>query len=129
MPPRVVPVPLKFPDQGISYEDLSDAAKEEWDELEWDEDGEIPDSVDATAINTWLFNADTVDKALEVLMTRGHKVAGGDRLGKTIIFAKNNRHAEYIAERFDKNYPAYKGQFARVITYQVNYAQNLIDQF
>lgn len=129
VPPRVVPVPLKFPDQGISYEDLPEAEKEQWDELEWDEDGEIPDSVDSSVINTWLFNADTVDKALEVLMTRGHKVAGGDRLGKTIIFAKNNRHAEYIAERFDKNYPAYKGQFARVITYQVNYAQILIDQF
>ncbi|MFJ4169965.1 DEAD/DEAH box helicase family protein [Paenarthrobacter sp. NPDC089714] len=129
VPPRVVPVPLKFPDQGITYEDLSDTEKEQWDELEWDEDGEIPDSVDSSVINTWLFNTDTVDKALEVLMTRGHKVAGGDRLGKTIIFAKNNRHADFIAERFDKNYPAYQGHFARVITYQVNYAQNLIDEF
>lgn len=129
VPPRVVPVPLKFPDQGITYEDLPEAEKEQWDELEWDEDGEIPDSVDSSVINTWLFNTDTVDKALEVLMTRGHKVAGGDRLGKTIIFAKNNRHADFIAERFDKNYPAHKGHFARVITYQVNYAQTLIEDF
>ena len=42
-----------------------------------------------------------------MLMTRGHKVAGGDRLGKTIIFAKNRKHAEFIAERFNKNYPQY----------------------
>lgn len=129
VPPRVVPVPLKFPDQGITYQDLTDAEKEQWDELEWDEDGEIPDFIDSTVINTWLFNTDTVDKALEVLMTRGHKVAGGDRLGKTIIFAKNNRHAEFIQQRFDKNYPHYKGHFASVVTYQVNYAQNLIDEF
>ncbi|WP_298254723.1 type I restriction-modification enzyme R subunit C-terminal domain-containing protein [uncultured Arthrobacter sp.] len=47
----------------------------------------------------------------------------------SLEFAKNNRHAEYIATRFDKNYPHLKGHFARVVTYQVNYAQNLIDEF
>lgn len=129
VPPRVVPVPLKFPYEGITYDDLPEHEKEQWDELEWNEDGEIPESVDPTVVNFWLFNTDTIDKALEVLMTRGHTVAGGDRLGKTIIFAKNNRHAEYIAERFDKNYPHLKGHFARVVTYQVDYAQSLIDDF
>jgi len=129
VPPRVVPVPLKFPYEGISYDDLPEHEKEQWDELDWDEDGEIPESVDPAVVNSWLFNTDTVDKALEVLMTHGHKVAGGDRLGKTIIFAKNNRHAQFIEERFDKNYPHLKGHFARVVTYQVAYAQNLIDEF
>ena len=61
----------------------------------------------------WLFNEDTVDKVLKHLMTRGMKVADGDRLGKTIIFAKNHDHAQFIANRFDKNYPQYKGNFAR----------------
>lgn len=37
-------------------------------------------------------------------MTRGERVAGGDRLGKTIVFAKNNAHSDFIAERFDINY-------------------------
>ena len=77
----------------------------------------------------WLFNKDTVDKVLEHLMTRGQTVAGGDRLGKTIIFAKNNDHAVFIAERFNKNYPHYKGEFARVITFKTEYAQSLIDNF
>jgi type I site-specific restriction endonuclease len=36
---------------------------------------------------------------LEQLMTAGIRVAGGDRLGKTIIFAKNQRHADFIYER------------------------------
>ncbi|WP_346958711.1 DEAD/DEAH box helicase family protein [uncultured Arthrobacter sp.] len=129
VPPRVVPVPLKFPYEGIRYDDLSDAEKEQWDELEWNEDGEIPDVVDPAVVNSWLFNTDTVDKALGVLMTHGHKVAGGDRLGKTIIFAKNSQHAEFIASRFDHHYPQFKGHFARVVTYQVNYAQTLIDDF
>jgi type I site-specific restriction endonuclease len=57
----------------------------QWDALEWDEDGQTPDCVEAEAVNKWLFNKDTVDKVLEHVMTRGLKVAGGDRLGKTII--------------------------------------------
>lgn len=80
-------------------------------------------------MNKWLFNADTVDKALKHLMESGHKVASGDRLGKTIIFAKNNAHAEFIRERFDAAYPEYAGHFARVVTYKTEYAQSLIDDF
>jgi type I restriction enzyme R subunit len=73
--------------------------------LEWDEDGP-PESVDPQAVNKWLFNIDTVDKVLADVMTNGLKVEGGDRLGKTIIFAKNQAHAEFIEERFNANYPA-----------------------
>ena len=62
-------------------------------------------------------------------MTHGIKVAGGDRLGKTIIFAKNSRHAQFITQRFDANYPHHAGQFARLIDYSVTYAQSLIDDF
>lgn len=80
-------------------------------------------------MNQWLFNQDTVDKVLAHLMTRGLKVAGGDRLGKTIIFAKNEKHAQFIYQRFNANYPHYKGEFARIITHKVEYAQNLIDNF
>jgi type I restriction enzyme R subunit len=130
VPPRAVSVPLKFQREGIRYDDLTEDQKDAWDALDWDEDGEPPpESVGAEAVNKWLFNADTVDKVLEHLMTRGQRVAGGDRLGKTIVFAKNQRHAEFIAERFDINYPYLKGDFARVITHQTEFAQDLIDKF
>lgn len=129
VPPRPISVPLKFQREGIKYAELTEEEKERWDAIEWTEDGTVPDAVDSAALNKWLFNIDTVDKVLEHLMTRGEKVAGGDRLGKTIVFAKNNAHAEFIAERFDINYPQYKGAFARVVTYKVNYAQTLIDDF
>ena len=129
VPPKSVSVPLKFQREGIKYNDLSEDEKEQWDELDWDEDGNVPDRVEATAVNQWLFNEDTVDKVLAHLMTRGLKVAGGDRLGKTIIFAKNNDHAKYIYERFNANYPHYNGDFARIITHKVEYAQTLIDSF
>jgi type I restriction enzyme, R subunit len=129
VPPVAISVPLKFQREGIKYDDLSEEEKEEWDAKEWTEDGSTPDEVGAEAINKWLFNTDTVDKVLETLMTKGQKVAGGDRLGKTIIFAKNNDHADFIAERFNANYPHYKGHFARVVTYKTEYAQSLIDDF
>jgi len=130
VPLKAVSVPLKFQRQGINYDDLSDEDKEQWESLDWgDEDGEIPDRVEAEAVNKWLFNKDTVDKVLAHIMERGLKVAGGDRLGKTILFAKNQAHAEYIAERFNANYPHFKGEFARVITFKTEYAQSLIDNF
>ena len=135
VPPRGVSVPLKFVREGINYDDLSEDEKDKWDDIDWGEDEEgnpldPPDSVDAAKLNSWLFNADTVDKVLETLMTSGIKVAGGDRLGKTIIFAKNQRHADFIYERFIANYPHLdNGNFARVITHSVKYAQSLIDDF
>ena len=129
VPPKGVSVPLKFQREGIKYKELSEEEKEQWDALEWDEDGNVPDAVDSAALNKWLFNIDTVDKVLEHLMTNGEKVAGGDRLGKTIIFAKSNDHADFIADRFNINYPHYKGQFARVVTYKTEYAQSLIEEF
>jgi type I restriction enzyme R subunit len=129
VPPKAVSVPLKFQREGIRYDELSDEEKDQWDALEWDEEDGVPERVEAEALNKWLFNKDTVDKVLEHLMTRGLKVAGGDRLGKTIIFAKNQQHAEFIAERFNANYPHYKGEFARVITFKTEYAQTLIDNY
>ena len=131
VPPRPVSVPLKFQREGIRYNDLSDEEKDQWDATEWsdDEEEDAPASVDAAAINTWLFNKDTVDKVLKHLMERGQNVQNGDRLGKTIIFAKNHDHAEFIAKRFDDNYPHFAGHFARVIDFKVEYAQSLIDGF
>ncbi|WP_033927168.1 DEAD/DEAH box helicase family protein [Sphingomonas sp. 35-24ZXX] len=128
VPPTPMSVPLKFQREGIKYDELSDEDKEKWDLLEW-EDKLPPRDVDANAINKWLFNADTVDKVLKHLMTHGLKVAEGDRLGKTIIFAKNHDHAMFIAKRFDANYPHLTGQFARVIDFKTDYAQSLIDDF
>lgn len=128
VPPKAIDVPLQFPRDGIRYDDLSDEDKEAWDALDWGEDGP-PDGVDAADVNDWLFNQNTIDQMLKQLMEDGQKVAGGDLLGKTIIFAKNHRHAEFIVERFDANYPALRGAFCKLIDNQVKYAHALIDEF
>ncbi|MBU1187422.1 MAG: DEAD/DEAH box helicase family protein [Gammaproteobacteria bacterium] len=132
VPPRVQQVDLRFPREGIDYDSLSEEEKAHWESLDWGddvyEDG-LPDKVSAAAINSWLFNQDTVDKALQHLMEQGARVAGGDRLAKTIIFARNHDHAAFIEARFNHHYPEYKGGFARVIDNYASYAQSLIDDF
>jgi type I restriction enzyme R subunit len=129
VPFKPISVPLRFPREGISYAALSDDEKAQWDLLDWDENVQNAGRVDSGAINAWLFNADTVDKGLEVLMTQGCHEAGGDRLGKSVIFARKQEHAEFIRERFDHNYPHLAGKAARVIHNKVKYAQSLIDEF
>ncbi len=132
VPPKAYDVPLKFVREGIHYDDLSPEEKEHWDSIDWGDrtdDGEPPDEIQASEINKKLFNESTVDLMLKHLMQHGIHVDGGDKLGKTIIFAVNQQHANYIAQRFDQQYPYLAGRFARVITHAVAYAHTLIDCF
>lgn len=128
VPPEAIAVPLKIIRSGLRYDELSEDEKTQWDLLEWGED-EIPDSVEAAEVNKRLFNIDTVDHVIAHFMEKGVKVEGGDRLGKTIVFAKNQDHAEFIEARFNVAYPEHAGHFARVVTYKTDYAQSLIDAF
>jgi len=139
VPPLGVSVPLRFVREGIVYDDLSEDDKEALEESGWGDDdgdglfddgGDVPPDVSTDELNRWLFNEDTVDKSLELLMTHGIKVAGGDRLGKTIVFAKNQAHADFIKERFDAQYPALDaGKFAQVITHKMYDPKQAIDDF
>lgn len=118
---------LKFIEQGIVYDDLSDEDKEEY-EATFARDGELPESIGSSALNDWIFNEDTIKEVLNVLMTNGIKIDYGEKIGKTIIFAKNHRHAEKIFEVFNKEYPHLNG-YAKVIDNRINYAQTAIDEF
>ena len=132
VPPRVQQVDLQFPREGIDYDSLSDEEKEQWESLDWGDDvdeSSLPDKVNAAALNSWLFNKDTVDKVLQHLMEHGHKVEGGDRLAKTILFARNHTHAQFIEERFNHHYPQHQGHFARVIDHYATYPQSLLEHF
>ncbi|MCY3605321.1 MAG: DEAD/DEAH box helicase family protein [Gammaproteobacteria bacterium] len=132
VPPKVEQVNLRFPREGIDYDSLSEEEQAQWESLDWgdgQDGGELPERVNAAAINSWLFNSDTVDKVLQHLMQHGHTVDGGDRLAKTIIFARNHEHAKFIEERFNHHYPQYAGHFARVIDHYATYPQSLIDDF
>lgn len=121
-------VKTKFLDEGITYDDLSEEDKERYED-DFIEDGMMPDFIPSADLNKFVFNETTVDIVLQDLMERGIKVAGGDRLGKTIIFAQNKRHAEFILERFNKLYPKYHGSFAQRVICDDSYAQTIIDDF
>lgn len=128
VPYSTVETTVKFLEEGIRYDELSDEEKEKYEET-FDDEEILPGFISSDSLNTWLFNDDTIDKVLALLMEKGIKVEGGDKLGKTIIFAKNHNHAVRMVERFNRLYPHYKGTFAKVIDNKTDYAQDLIDKF
>ena len=121
-------VKTKFLEEGITYDDLSDEDKERYED-DFIEDGLMPDFIPSAQLNKFVFNETTVDTVLQDLMERGIRVEGGDRLGKTIIFAQNKRHAEFVLERFNRLYPQYCGFFAQRVICDDTYAQTIIDDF
>ena len=76
--------------------------KEEYEKDFIDEDGNLPETIGSSALNTWIFNEDTIRKVLQTVMTQGLKIDYGEKIGKTIIFAKNHAHAEKILEILDE---------------------------
>jgi type I restriction enzyme R subunit len=128
-PPKAYSVPLKFPRQGIKYDELSAEDKITYEETFATSEDDMPDEIDSAALNEWLFNQDTVNKVLQLLMDKGQKVNNGDTIGKTIIFAKNQKHANYIATCFNQLYPQLKGHFLQVVTHSFDKPEATIDLF
>lgn len=118
---------LQFMENGINYDDLTPEEQDEFEDTFEDEDF-IPKQIDSSALNQWLFNKDTIRKVLDILMTKGHRVHFGKDIGKTIIFAKNHRHAEEILKVFNEEYPKLTG-YAEVIDNQIKNSQQAIDTF
>ena len=119
---------LKFIEQGIVYDDLSEEDRQVYEDTFEDENGDLPESIASSAINEWVFNEDTIRQVLHILMQDGLRIDYGEKLGKTIIFAKNHEHAEKIHEIFGKEYPNLPG-YTKVIDNYMTYAQSAIDEF
>ena len=119
---------LKFIEQGIAYDELSEEDKEAYEATFGGGQGNLPESINSSAVNSWIFNEDTIKQVLNILMTDGIKIDYGQKLGKTIIFARNHDHAEKILEVFHKEYP-HLPDYAKVIDNYMTYAQSAIDEF
>lgn len=119
---------LKFIEDGIVYADLSDEDKAIYENTFEMEDGSLPESISSSALNDWIFNTDTIRQALDTFMENGIKIDYGQKIGKSIIFAKNHAHAEKILEIFNKEYP-HLIDHAQVIDNRIKNAQNIIDEF
>lgn len=120
---------LKFLEEGITYDQLSEEDKAAYEDTFTDENGELPEKIESSALNEWVFNEDTIREVLHILMEYGLKIDYGEKLGKTIIFAKNHRHAEMILEVFQREYPHLGDGFAQIIDNYMTYAQSAIDNF
>ncbi len=124
---------------GIKYKDLSPKEQEQLEKVwEYEQTKKAIDGEDyrrdirSDEIFKYIFNIDTIDHVLQDLMENGLKVQSGERIGKTIIFAYNHRHAEMIVERFYALYPEYSSEsseFCALIDNYVTYSKDLIDKF
>ena len=110
--------------EGIKYSQMTEEQRHQLEE-----DEAVPEAVEyeQREVDKYVFNKDTNRRILQNLMERGIKVAGGSRLGKTIIFARNHNHAVLLQNLFDELYPQYGGNFCRVIDNYDPRAEELID--
>lgn len=122
---------------GIKYDNLSEGEKEQLEKV-WEyekaqkniePEAEYHRDIEKDEIFKFLFNEDTIDKVLQDLMENGLKVQSGERIGKTIIFAYNHKHAELIVKRFGVLYPEYGSDFCQLIDNYVTYALDLVARF
>lgn len=136
-PYKVINRKSKILTGGIKYAELSEEEKEQLEKIyEYEQASDNLEELlqgrrdfKPSEMYAYLFNDDTVDKVLQDLMTNGLKIQGGDKIGKTIIFAYNHKHAKQIVDRFYELYPRHGHDFCVLIDNTVNYSQNLIDNF
>ena len=122
--------------EGIKYKNLTNEEREQLEKVwEYEQakkaiDGEdYHRDIQNNEIFSYIFNIDTIDRVLQDLMENGLKVQSGERIGKSIIFAYNHRHAELIVERFYALYPEYSSDFCALIDNYVTYSKDLINKF
>ncbi|MBU4261105.1 MAG: DEAD/DEAH box helicase family protein [Proteobacteria bacterium] len=110
--------------KGIKYADLTDHQKQQLEE-----DGEDPEQFDYEdrEVDKVIFNKETNRAILRNLMENGIREQTGQYPGKSIIFARNHKHAILLKALFDEMYPQYGGRFCQVIDNYDPRAEQLID--
>lgn len=130
-PYHTIEVPTKFLREGIKYDELSDEEKEEFEEEILDgEEATGNEWISSSELNTWLFNKPTAIKTLQYILEHGIKKRGGDELGKTIIFAKNKKHAQFLKDTFmELDKEQFGNDYVKVITHSEPKAKEFINRF
>lgn len=121
-------VGTKFLTEGIKYKDLSEDEKRRYEEA-FSEEGEVPDEILPGKMLAKVIPDKTIDLMLAELMRNGIYVDGGERLGKTVIFAQTQQLAKRIEKRFDALYPEYHGLFASCVVCSDSHVQDVIARF
>nr|WP_279221820.1 DEAD/DEAH box helicase family protein [Clostridium sp. JN-1] len=122
--PRVIDATTDFLRKGIKYNEMTEEQRQEIDEEGYD-GCEI--NYDKKELEKKITNKDTNRYILRTLMEKGIKA--GDYIGKTIIFAKNKKHANLLDSLFNELYPQYKGKLTAVIYSEIKDKSVLIENF
>ena len=132
-PPYLVPFRVKdltteFLREGIHYNDLS-----EEQQLQLEEDLGLEEAQNTTIagkdIGRKIFSEKTDKIILENLINNGIKDETGSLVGKTIIFAQRQEHAEHLEKMFCELYPQYGSKVCKVIHNKVPHVDSLIKEF
>jgi len=131
VPYKTIAAPTKFLRSGITYGDLSDEEKEAFeDEILDGEEATGNEHIPETDLNAWLFNIDTAKKTINFFLKHGIKKRGGDEIGKTIIFARNQNHARFLKDMFlEMDKERFGNDYVKVITNSEPKAQEFIERF
>jgi len=127
-PFRVKDVTTEFLREGIHYNDLNEEQQRQLEQDLGEEEAKVT-TIKGKDIGRKIYSADTDRIILENLIDNGIKDATGSLVGKTIIFAQSQGHAEHLEKLFTKLYPQYGTKVCKVIHNKVTRADALIDEF
>jgi type I restriction enzyme R subunit len=128
-PFRVKECTSEFLREGIHYNDLTPAQQAQIEEDLGKEEAQRT-TVKGKDIGRKIFSVKTDSAMLENLMENGIKDATNSLVGKTIIFAQNQRHAEHLEKLFcEKLYPQHGSKVCKVIHNKVDRPEARIDEF
>lgn len=130
-PYKSIDLPTKFMREGIKYSELSEEEKSEFeDEILDGEEALGSEIITSSELNKWLFNKDTAIKTLRYVLENGIKKRGGEELGKTIVFAKNQKHAQFLKDMFmELDKEQFGNDYVKIITHSEPKSQEFIRRF
>lgn len=132
-PPYLVPFRVKdlttdFLRDGIHYSQLNDEQKKQLEEDLGEAEAQRT-TVAGKDIGRKIFSDDTDRIILENLINNGIKDETGSLVGKTIVFAQRQDHAEHLEKLFCQLYPQYGTKVCKVIHNAVPHVDTLIKEF
>ncbi|EMB0807324.1 DEAD/DEAH box helicase family protein [Pseudomonas aeruginosa] len=132
-PPYLVPFRVKdlttdFLRDGIHYNDLSEEQQRQLEEDLGEEEAKRT-TIAGKDIGRKIFSEDTDRIILENLINNGIKDETGSLVGKTIVFAQRQDHAEHLEALFCKLYPQYGSKVCKVIHNAIPHVDTLIKEF
>jgi type I restriction enzyme R subunit len=132
-PPYLVPYRVKdltteFLRDGIHYNDLSDQQKRQLEEDLGEEEAKRT-TIAGKDIGRKIFSESTDQIILENLINNGIKDSTGSLVGKSIIFAQRQDHAEHLEKVFCDLYPQYGAKVCKVIHNAIPHVETLIKEF